>query len=68
MLNYLSPAMKFQDIITQLGKVAKTNSLSQNQNLNPEIKGVAAIDEADSGALSYVEGGEVCLNDRHNQS
>ncbi len=58
MLNLLSPAMKFQDIITQLGKVAQTNSLSQNQNLNPEIKGVAAIDKADSGSLSYVEGGK----------
>lgn len=50
--------MKFQDLVIQLGKVAKNNSLSQNQNLNPEIKGVAAINEADQEALSYVEGGK----------
>ncbi|MEM9508209.1 MAG: UDP-3-O-(3-hydroxymyristoyl)glucosamine N-acyltransferase [Cyanobacteria bacterium P01_E01_bin.35] len=50
--------MKFQDLVTQLGKVAKNNSLSQNQNLNPELKGVAAIDSAVKGSLSYVEGGK----------
>lgn len=50
--------MKFQELVTQLGKVAKNNSLQQHQALNPEIKGVAAIDEADEGLLSYVEGGK----------
>ena len=49
--------MQFQEIITQLGNVAKDNSLSQNPNLNPQIEGVAAIDKANSGLLSYIEGG-----------
>jgi len=50
--------MRFQEIIANLGKIAKNNSLSQNPNLNPEIKGVAAINEAESGSISYVEGGK----------
>ena len=50
--------MKFQEIVTQLGKTARNNSLSQNHNLNPEITGVAAIDSSASGSLSYVEGGK----------
>ncbi|MEL6439240.1 MAG: UDP-3-O-(3-hydroxymyristoyl)glucosamine N-acyltransferase [Cyanobacteria bacterium J06621_8] len=50
--------MKFQDLVAQLGKVAENNSLNQHQDLNPEINGVAAIAEAESGLLSYVEGGK----------
>ncbi|MCC0175603.1 UDP-3-O-(3-hydroxymyristoyl)glucosamine N-acyltransferase [Waterburya agarophytonicola K14] len=50
--------MQFQEIITKLGKAAKNNSLNRDRNLNPEITGVAAIDEAISGTLSYVEGGK----------
>ena len=50
--------MQFQEIITQLGKTAKLNSLSQNQSLNPQIEGVAALDKADRNSLSYIEGGK----------
>lgn len=50
--------MQFQEIITKLGKVARNNSLSSNQELNPEIIGVAAIDKATPGTLSYIEGGK----------
>ena len=53
-----SIAMQFKEIITQLGKIAKNNSLTQNPNLNPEIGGVAAIDRATAGTISYVEGGK----------
>ena len=49
--------MQFQEIIAQLGKAAKDNSFSQNP-LNPQITHVAAIDEATTGSLSYVEGGK----------
>lgn len=49
--------MKFQEIITKLGKAAKNNSFSYNQGLNPQITGVAAVDEAIAGTLSYIEGG-----------
>ena len=50
--------MKFQDLVTQLDKAAKKNSLSQNQDLNPQIRRVAAIDLADRESLSYIEGGK----------
>ena len=50
--------MQFQEIITKLGKLATNNSLNQDGKLNPEITGVAAIDEAESGTLSYIEGGK----------
>lgn len=50
--------MQFQEIIARLGKSARENSLGQNPNLNPQIKGVAAIERADSYSLSYIEGGK----------
>jgi UDP-3-O-[3-hydroxymyristoyl] glucosamine N-acyltransferase len=53
--------MQFQELITQLGKAASNNSLSLNQNLNPQILGVAAIDQAMAGSLSYVEGGKFAV-------
>ncbi len=48
--------MKFSEIISKLGTLAEINSLSLNQNLNPEIEGMAAIDLANSHNLSYIEG------------
>lgn len=50
--------MQFQEIIAKLGKLAKHNSLESNGDLNPEITGVAAVDEARAGELSYIEGGK----------
>ena len=50
--------MQFQELITKLGKAANNNSFNSNQGLNPQIKGVAAIDKATAGTLSYVEGGK----------
>lgn len=48
--------MKFSEIVEKLSDTAKANSLSLNPALNPEITGVAAIDEASTGTLSYIEG------------
>jgi UDP-3-O-[3-hydroxymyristoyl] glucosamine N-acyltransferase len=53
--------MKFQELVTKLGIAASktsNNSLQQDQSLNPELTGVAAIDQADHNSLSYVEGGK----------
>jgi UDP-3-O-[3-hydroxymyristoyl] glucosamine N-acyltransferase len=50
--------MKFQELVTKLGTVANSHSLDQAQKLNPELSGVAAINQADTGSLSYVEGGK----------
>ena len=47
--------MKFSEIIQKLGEAAVSNSLITNKELDPEITGVAAIDEANSGTISYVE-------------
>lgn len=50
--------MKFQELVSKLGTAANHNSFDQQQNLNPELQGVAAIDRADGSSLSYVEGGK----------
>jgi UDP-3-O-[3-hydroxymyristoyl] glucosamine N-acyltransferase len=50
--------MKFSEIINKLGTSKESNSLVLNPNVNPEIKGVAAVDEATSETLSYIEGGK----------
>ncbi|WP_414754029.1 UDP-3-O-(3-hydroxymyristoyl)glucosamine N-acyltransferase [Anabaena sp. CCY 9910] len=46
--------MKFSDIISKLE--VTNHSLTQNPNNDPEITGMAAIDEATSANLSYIEG------------
>ncbi|MDB9316522.1 UDP-3-O-(3-hydroxymyristoyl)glucosamine N-acyltransferase [Nodularia spumigena] len=48
--------MKFSEIIIRLGEAATDNSLSTNQDQDPEITGLAALDEATLTHLSYVEG------------
>ncbi|BCL37463.1 UDP-3-O-(3-hydroxymyristoyl)glucosamine N-acyltransferase [Nostoc sp. MS1] len=47
--------MKFSEILNQLNDNIADHSLIQNPNQDPEITGMAAIDEAISGTLSYVE-------------
>ncbi len=47
--------MKFSEIINRLNANISDHSLTQNPNQDPEIMGMAAIDEAISGTLSYVE-------------
>ncbi|MEH1831342.1 MAG: UDP-3-O-(3-hydroxymyristoyl)glucosamine N-acyltransferase [Nostoc sp.] len=48
--------MKFSEILSQFGDTATNHSLTSNPDHDPEITGVAAIDEASNGTLSYVEG------------
>ncbi|MFN5891584.1 MAG: UDP-3-O-(3-hydroxymyristoyl)glucosamine N-acyltransferase [Dolichospermum sp.] len=48
--------MKLSKIISQLGQAVKAESLTIQTDQDLEITGVAAIDEAKSGTLSYVEG------------
>ena len=50
--------MKFQSLVNQLGTAATHNSLEQARNLNPELTGVMAIEQAAAKSLSYVEGGK----------
>ncbi|WP_017656058.1 UDP-3-O-(3-hydroxymyristoyl)glucosamine N-acyltransferase [Fortiea contorta] len=49
--------MKFSEILSQFGDTVTAHSLT-DQNHDPEITGVAAIEEATIGTLSYVEGGK----------
>ena len=51
-------AMQFREIVAQLGKSAKNNSLSRDPSLNPQLEEVTAIAEADVNSLSYIEGGK----------
>src|SRR5919199_410083 len=48
--------MKFSEIVEKLSDTAQSNSLSVNPDLDPEITGVAPVDEACSSTLSYIEG------------
>ncbi len=48
--------MKFQEIINRLGDLAVENSLDRDSALNPDIKNIAAIDQAQAEHLSYIEG------------
>jgi UDP-3-O-[3-hydroxymyristoyl] glucosamine N-acyltransferase len=48
--------MKFNEIVEKLEQLANCHSLTINPNCNPEITGVAPVDEAASGSLSYIEG------------
>ncbi|MEA5580241.1 UDP-3-O-(3-hydroxymyristoyl)glucosamine N-acyltransferase [Nodularia harveyana UHCC-0300] len=48
--------MKFSEIASKLAEGATDNSLGNGQNQNPEIRGLAALEEAALGDLSYVEG------------
>ncbi|MBD2243705.1 UDP-3-O-(3-hydroxymyristoyl)glucosamine N-acyltransferase [Nostoc sp. FACHB-888] len=48
--------MKFSEILRQFGEAVTNHSLTSNPDHDPEITGVAAIDEASIGTLSYVEG------------
>ncbi|MCC5639275.1 UDP-3-O-(3-hydroxymyristoyl)glucosamine N-acyltransferase [Nostoc sp. CHAB 5844] len=50
--------MKFSEIIRQLGDIATDNSLTTKPDDELDITGVAAIDQATSGTISYVEGGK----------
>jgi UDP-3-O-[3-hydroxymyristoyl] glucosamine N-acyltransferase len=48
--------MKFSEILTHLGDLVIEHSLTANPELDPEITAPAAIDEAKSGNISYVDG------------
>ncbi len=48
--------MKFSEIAQKLSDTSDRNSLSINPELNPEITGVAPIEQASPDTLSYIEG------------
>ena len=48
--------MQFSELIEKLTPSIKTHSLTTKPDCNPDIQGVAAIDEAISDQLSYIEG------------
>jgi len=47
--------MKFSEIIRQFGDITTDHSLTTNPNQDIEITGVAAVDEATTGTISYIE-------------
>lgn len=48
--------MQFSELVEKLNPSIKAHSLTGKPDRNPEIQGVAAIDEAVVGQLSYIEG------------
>lgn len=50
--------MQFTDIINQLNPLIKSHSLTTSPDCNPDINGVAAIEQAESGKISYIDGGK----------
>ncbi|MDF5727629.1 MAG: UDP-3-O-(3-hydroxymyristoyl)glucosamine N-acyltransferase [Rhizonema sp. PD38] len=48
--------MKFSEIVQKLGDAVTSSSFTANIDHNPEIIGMAAVDEATIGHLSYIEG------------
>jgi UDP-3-O-[3-hydroxymyristoyl] glucosamine N-acyltransferase len=48
--------MKFSTLLQKLGEGAGENSLNSASGNDPEITGVAAVDEATTGTISYIEG------------
>ncbi|MEB3335840.1 MAG: LpxD N-terminal domain-containing protein, partial [Leptolyngbyaceae bacterium] len=48
--------MKLSELVPKLGALVAANSLTSHPDHDPEITGVAAIDEAALGMISYVEG------------
>ncbi len=53
--------MKFSEIVQKLSSNAASNSLIANPNCDPEILGVAAIESATTGSLSYIEGNKFAV-------
>lgn len=49
-------AMKFSEIVQKIGSTAASNSLISNNNCDPEITGVAPIEDTSAGTLSYIDG------------
>jgi UDP-3-O-[3-hydroxymyristoyl] glucosamine N-acyltransferase len=49
--------MKFSELLQKLTLVS-SHSLTMADSLDPEITGVAAVDEAKAGDISYIEGGK----------
>jgi UDP-3-O-[3-hydroxymyristoyl] glucosamine N-acyltransferase len=50
--------MKFSELVQKIGAKATKNSLELHPDSDIEIVGVAPIDDAPSGTISYIEGGK----------
>ena len=50
--------MKFSELLEKLAPQIIDHSLKMGDNIDPEIKGVAAVEQAEAGTLSYIEGGK----------
>jgi UDP-3-O-[3-hydroxymyristoyl] glucosamine N-acyltransferase len=48
--------MQFTELVTNLGSAVTTSSLDMDRDRNPELTGLAPIDEAATGTISYIEG------------
>lgn len=56
-LNWSSLSMKFSELLQKL-KLVASHSLDADNPADPDIVGVAAVDAAKPGTISYIEGGK----------
>ncbi len=52
----ISGSLEFKELVRQLGIAEGQTSLAQRPQLNPRVVGVAAIDQAQQGMVSFIEG------------
>jgi UDP-3-O-[3-hydroxymyristoyl] glucosamine N-acyltransferase len=50
--------MRFNEIVEKLAASVIASSLTTDPELNPELSGITAIEDATTGTISYVEGGK----------
>lgn len=50
--------MKFSEMVAKLGDFVESSSLDLNPDCNPQLQGVAALDQATARDFSYVESGK----------
>lgn len=48
--------MKFSEVVQKLGDAAANNSLNLNKDCDPDLYGLAPVEEAAAETLSYIEG------------
>jgi UDP-3-O-[3-hydroxymyristoyl] glucosamine N-acyltransferase len=48
--------MKFSEVVQRLGVIRDRSSLGSHPNLDPDIAGITAVEQAQPGQMSYIEG------------
>jgi UDP-3-O-[3-hydroxymyristoyl] glucosamine N-acyltransferase len=66
--NSVNAALPFYQVVQKLGLSMSETSLANAPDLQPAISGVAAVEQASSGALSFIEGERFADRLQHTQA